>query len=147
MVVAFATHFLIPKGIDVIGPTIVALGWAAIILGIARRRPELGSFNSPTLQFFGNNGYCIYLTHLPVFGLMHGFILGATPDLQTPAQLAVCVASLPVCVLVGWGLTKLVEEPLTRKGRSWRWAPPRSTADHPVAAPQPSPEPARQASR
>jgi hypothetical protein len=29
---------------------------------------------------------------------------------------------LPVCVLVGWGMTKLIEEPLTGYGRNWRWS-------------------------
>ena len=54
---------------------------------------------------------------------MHGVILGTRPDLVTPAQWLVTVAALPVCVLVGWGMTRLIEEPLTRYGRTWRWSP------------------------
>ena len=53
---------------------------------------------------------------------MHGVILGTRPDLATPAQWLVTVAALPVCVLVGWGMTRLIEEPLTRYGRTWRWS-------------------------
>ena len=85
-----------------------------------RRKPA--GFKSGTLEFFGNNGYCLYLSHLPVLGLMHGVILGTRPDLATPAQWLVTVAALPVCVLVGWGMTRLIEEPLTRYGRTWRWS-------------------------
>ena len=73
--------------------------------------------------FFGDNGYCLYLTHLPILGLAHGLVLGTAPDLATPAQWAVTLAAIPVCVAVGWGMTKLLEEPLSRYGRNaWRWA-------------------------
>ena len=62
------------------------------------------------------------MTHLAVVGLMHGLILGSRPDLTTPAQWAVTLAALPVAVLVGWIGTKLVEEPITAYGRSWKWS-------------------------
>ncbi len=52
---------------------------------------------------------------------MHGLILGGQPDLATSPQWLVTVAALPVCVLAGWGMTRLIEEPLTRYGRTWRW--------------------------
>jgi peptidoglycan/LPS O-acetylase OafA/YrhL len=58
-----------------------------------------------------------------VLGLMHGLILGTKPDVATPSQWLVTVAALPVCTLVGWGMTRLIEEPITAYGRSWRWSP------------------------
>jgi peptidoglycan/LPS O-acetylase OafA/YrhL len=53
---------------------------------------------------------------------MHGLILGARPDIGTAAQIAVTLAALPVCGLVGYILTKVVEEPITSYGRSFRWS-------------------------
>jgi peptidoglycan/LPS O-acetylase OafA/YrhL len=104
-------------------PLVIAVGCAAYLLGIVHGVPEARRFKSKVLQFFGNNGYCLYLTHLPILGLAHWLILGSKPDLATPAQWLVTLAALPVCVLVGWGMTKLIEEPLTEYGRSWRWSP------------------------
>lgn len=111
-----------PLPFGVFGPLVVGVGCACYLLGIVLGAPEAKRFHSRTLQFFGNNGYCLYLTHLPILGLMHGLILGTRPDLATPAQWVVTIASLAPCVLVGWGMTKLIEEPLARYGRSWRWS-------------------------
>jgi peptidoglycan/LPS O-acetylase OafA/YrhL len=105
-----------------LSPLLISVGGTAYLLCIFHGTPEAHRFKSKTLQFFGNNGYCLYLTHLPVLGIMHGVILGSPPDLATLSQWLVTLAALPVCVLVGWGMTKLIEEPLTAYGRSWRWA-------------------------
>jgi peptidoglycan/LPS O-acetylase OafA/YrhL len=127
---------LIGSGLfEVLGPLLIGLGSAAFLLCIVLGTPEARRFNSRVLQFFGNNGYCLYLTHLPVLGLVHGLILGTRPDLATGAQWLVTICALPVCVLVGWGMTKLIEEPLTRYGRNWRW----SSEQRSVGALQPAP--------
>jgi peptidoglycan/LPS O-acetylase OafA/YrhL len=107
---------------DALMPLVMAIGCASFLLALVRDAPEARRFKSPLLRFFGDNSYCTYLTHIPVLGLMHGLILGQRPALETPAQWAVSLAALPVCVLVGWAMTKLIEEPLTRYGRSWRWS-------------------------
>ena len=104
-----------------LGPLLIAAGCAAYLLCIVQGTPEARRYESRALQFLGNNGYCLYLTHLPILGLTHGLILGAQPDLATPSQWLVTAATLPVCLLVGWGMTRLIEEPLTRYGRTWRW--------------------------
>jgi peptidoglycan/LPS O-acetylase OafA/YrhL len=108
---------------EAVGPLLVAIGCAVFILTIVLGAPEAKRFSSPVLRFFGNNGYCLYLTHLPVLGLMHGLILGTKPDVATPSQWLVTLAALPVCTFVGWGMTRLIEEPITAYGRSWRWSP------------------------
>ena len=113
---------------NILTPTVIAIGCVAYLLCIFLGTPEAVRFRSKALQFFGNNGYCLYLTHLPVLGAMHGIFLGTPPDIETGAQWLVTIASLPVCVLVGWGLTRLIEEPLTRYGRRWRWSPERRSA-------------------
>jgi peptidoglycan/LPS O-acetylase OafA/YrhL len=106
----------------VLAPSFVAIGCAAYLLCIVVGTPEAEKYNSKTLRFFGNNGLCIYLTHLPVLGLMHGLILGSVPDIATPAQWLVTIASVPTCVLLSHAMTKLIEEPLSAYGRTWRWS-------------------------
>ena len=128
---------------EAFGPLLLAIGCAAFLLTIVIGAPEARRFHSPVLRFFGNNGYCLYLTHLPVLGLMHGVILGAKPDIATPSQWLVTLAALPVCTLVGWAMTRLIEEPITAYGRSWRWSAARRQPSRPDEAA--SPAPAKQA--
>ena len=119
----------------VCAPLLVAMGCACFLLAIVRGAAEGERFKSRILQFFGNNGYCLYLTHLPILGLAHGLLLGTRPDLVSGEQWLVTCAALPVAVLVGWAMTKLVEEPLTAYGRRWRWSPTmRRAQTSPVAA-------------
>jgi peptidoglycan/LPS O-acetylase OafA/YrhL len=122
LVATFLARLISPQLFGVLGPLFVGAGCAAYILCIVLGTPEARRYHSKVLQFFGNNGYCLYLTHLPILGLMHGLILGSKPGLTTPEQWAITFAALPICVLVGWGMTKLIEEPLTRYGRTWRWS-------------------------
>jgi peptidoglycan/LPS O-acetylase OafA/YrhL len=107
---------------DIANPSLIAVGGSAYILCIVLGALNGVNYSSKILQFFGNNGLCIYLIHLPVLGLMHGLILGGIPDIATPAQWLVTIASPPVTVLLSRGLTKWVEEPLSAYGRTWRWS-------------------------
>jgi peptidoglycan/LPS O-acetylase OafA/YrhL len=69
---------------------------------------------------------------LAVLGLMHGILLGATPDIATWTQIAVTVAALPIAVLVGWVLYRAVEEPGLNYGRRWAWSKERRSGAEPV---------------
>lgn len=111
---------------EILGPLAVAMGCAFYIFNLARGAPEARSYQSRVLRFFGSISYSTYLTHLAVLGMMHGFLLGAKPDLEKPSQLFVTLAALPVATLVGWVLTRLIEEPITAYGRSWKWSEERS---------------------
>ena len=106
----------------IFGPFLVSVGAASFLLSVVRGAPEAKRFESRFFRFFGDNSYCIYLTHLMVLGLFHGLILGTKPALGAWQQWAVTIAALPLCVLVGWALTRLVEEPITAYGRSWKWS-------------------------
>ncbi|HKS84315.1 MAG TPA: acyltransferase [Pseudolabrys sp.] len=107
---------------DIFGPLLVSVGCAVFLLTLVRGAPEAKRFHSRFLGFFNDTSYAVYLTHLPVLGLMHGLILGTRPDLVSGAQWIVTFAALPVCVLVAWILTVLVEKPITNYGRSWAWS-------------------------
>jgi peptidoglycan/LPS O-acetylase OafA/YrhL len=106
---------------QVLDPPLVALASAFFLLMLVKGAPEARRFQSPVLRFFGDISYSVYLTHLVVLSLMHGFILGGEPDMATPAQLLVTIAALPVTTLVGWAMTRLLEQPITAWGRSFRW--------------------------
>jgi len=110
----------------IVNPSLIAVGGSAYILCVVLGALNGINYSSKTLRFFGNNGLCIYLIHLPVLGLMHGLILGGIPDIATPAQWLVTIASLVVTVVLSRGLTKWVEEPLSAYGRTWRWSAPRA---------------------
>jgi peptidoglycan/LPS O-acetylase OafA/YrhL len=117
---------------QVFGPLAVSVGCTAFLLTLVRGTPEAIRFRSPILCFFGTTSYAVYLTHMPVLGLMHGLVLGTKPDVGTAAQWGVTVAALPVCVAVGWLLTRLVEAPISAYGRKWSWHEPASA--HPRTA-------------
>lgn len=106
----------------------VSVGGAAFILGLALGTPEAKRFTSPTLCFFGNTSYSVYLTHVAILGLMHGLLLGAQPDAANWRQILVSFAALPIAALAGWVFTKIVEEPITSYGRSFRWSKERRGA-------------------
>lgn len=130
LLIVFAMGWLDRVALYVIGPAIMAVGCACFIVGLATGIPESATFQSRFLRFFGDNGYCLYLVHLPVLGLMHGLILGSVPDIESASQWAVTLAALPVAIGAGWVMTKLIEEPCTAFGRRWAWA----KADESLAA-------------
>lgn len=107
---------------DVYSGLVISAGCAMYILAIVRGSPEGKRLEHPFYCFFGNNSYSIYLTHLAVLGLMHGWILDGRPDLVTPAEIAVTLAALPVSVFIGWLFTRTVEQPITAYGRTWKWS-------------------------
>jgi len=124
------------QSFNVLSDATVSAGCALYIMAVVRGAPEGKRLESRVLCFFGNTSYSVYLTHLAVLGLMHGLLLGTRPDVGTMAQLAVTVAALPFVVLVGWAFTRLVEEPITRYGRSFKWSEARREgAPHRAPAP------------
>lgn len=106
---------------NIFAPLFVSAAFASLLLAIVRGAPEGKRFEGRVLRFFGDNSYCIYLTHLMVLGLMHGLILDAKPQLGTLSQWLVTFAAVPVAVGLGWLMTNLIEAPLTAYGRSWKW--------------------------
>jgi peptidoglycan/LPS O-acetylase OafA/YrhL len=127
--IAAMTQFGGRHAFIVFAPLLTAVACAAFLLSLVRGAPEAKRFTGKFLGFFNTTSYAVYLTHLPVLGVMHGLLLGTRPDIATPQQWAVTFAALPVTVLVAWVLTVLVERPLTGYGRSWKWSGrPRASA-------------------
>jgi peptidoglycan/LPS O-acetylase OafA/YrhL len=107
---------------QVVGFLLMGVASAVYVLGCAVGMPEAKRMESRILCFFGRTSYSVYLTHVAVLGLMHGLLLGTKPDIGTPIQVLVTFAAIPVAILVGWIVTKLVEEPITAYGRTWTWS-------------------------
>ncbi len=105
----------------IFGHLLVSVGCAAFLLMLVHGAPEARRFQGTALRFWGHNSYAIYLTHLPVVGLMHGLLLGAEPDMADARQWLVTFAAIPICLVISRVLTRLVEEPITAYGRSWSW--------------------------
>ena len=125
---------------EIFGPLLTSFACAAFLLSLVRGAPEAKRFHSKFLGFFNTTSYAVYLTHLPVLGLMHGLILGRRPDIASPAQWAVTIAALPVCVFVSWLLTAFIEQPITNYGRTWAWSGrPRDARERNAAVSAPSP--------
>jgi peptidoglycan/LPS O-acetylase OafA/YrhL len=110
------------KWFKVFAPLFVGIGAASYILAIVRGAPEGRRLRSPALAFLGTISYGLYLVHQPIAGLLHGLILDRRPDIGTPAQLAVTLLALAVSVAVAWLSWRMLEAPLVRFGRRWRYA-------------------------
>lgn len=137
---AFVTRLYGDHAFNAFAPTLLGAGSAALIVLIANGQWRPRFLESRVMTFLGDTSYCTYLTHLAVLGLAHGFILNAVPGLATPAQWAVTLAALPVSVLVGWAMTRLVEPVMASARASWRWSAASRGPNPPLGAmPQSAP--------
>jgi peptidoglycan/LPS O-acetylase OafA/YrhL len=126
---------------------VIALASAAFILRIAMNAQVSTWLKAPFLCTTGHNSYSIYLVHMPIAGIVHGLVTGLHPDIGNASQNLATALSFPATMLVALALTKTVEDPATRLGRSFRWSSPPSRPAKPVpdAAPQPQTPSAAQA--
>ena len=126
MLVLIALLGIIDNGTDrlltTFGTTFAAIAAASLILAVVRDAPEAQRLKSRLLCFVGQSSYYIYLMHLAVLGMLHGLIFGKRPSLETLPQFFVGVLALPVAVLVGWLLYKLIEKRSMALGRRWEWS-------------------------
>lgn len=108
-------------GIDLFGlygQGVLALGIACFILALALGAPEgRGLLRQPGLIFAGQISYALYLFHQPINGLLHGVILGARPNLHSPAAIFVTCLALACTVGAAYLSYCWLEEPLLRRAR------------------------------
>ncbi|KPF67555.1 hypothetical protein IP69_12625 [Bosea sp. AAP35] len=102
--------------------SVFAIAGAAFILRAAVSPAAVPWLEARWLRFMGDNSYSIYLIHMPVAGLVHHAMTGSGPGITTPLQWAATLIATAVTILLGRGLTRLVEEPLTAFGRTFVWA-------------------------
>jgi peptidoglycan/LPS O-acetylase OafA/YrhL len=99
-----------------------AIAAAAFILRAAVSPSAVSWLEARWLRFMGDNSYSIYLIHMPVAGLVHHALTGAGPAIATPMQWVATFLATVLTIVLGRGLTRLIEEPLTTYGRSFVWA-------------------------
>jgi len=104
-----------------LSPFLMSVLFACYMLLFARRWRGLAFLESPIWQFLGTISYCLYLIHQPIAGIMHGFILGARPDIATASQILVTFAAMFTSVGVASISWVLLEQPLLRIGRRWKY--------------------------
>lgn len=112
-----ALHFL--------GPTLLAfsymtlIAWAIVYAG----EPISGPLRWKPLLLLGRYSYGIYMYHQMVGGLLHGMVLGAAPDISSPAGATVTAVGLAATA----GLARIsydrVEWPCLELGRRLAYGP------------------------
>jgi peptidoglycan/LPS O-acetylase OafA/YrhL len=105
----------------VVSPLLMAVLFAAYVLLAARGWTTLRFLRSPLWQMLGTISYSLYLIHQPVAGIMHGLIFDARPDIATVPQVIVTFAAFFAAIGLAWTSWTLMEAPLLRMGRAWRY--------------------------
>ncbi len=108
-----------------IGHTLICLALAIYLMAVAQGAPERTSLDIALFRYCGDTSYAIYLTHMPVLWLVHAGLRASAPTLATLPGLLTTLLCIPVTFAVSHLLTRCVEAPITRIGRSFAWAPPR----------------------
>ena len=105
----------------VLCPFLMSVLFACYMLLFSRSWRGLPFLGSPVWQALGTISYCLYLIHQPVAGIMHGLILGSRPDTATPSQILLTFAALFTSIGLAWISWVLLEQPLLRIGREWKY--------------------------
>jgi peptidoglycan/LPS O-acetylase OafA/YrhL len=117
-----------PPAMVLIGHTLICAALAVYLMAVVQGAPERRSLDIALFRYCGETSYAIYLTHLPVLWLVHEVVRGAAPTLASLPGLLTTLMCIPITFAVSHLLTRCVEAPITRLGRSFAWAPPRAAA-------------------
>lgn len=124
------------RTLSIVSPALLGIGGGGLILCLVHHAPEASRFRSPTLYFFGQISYALYLIHQPVSGLLHGFLLGSRPDIATPLQWAVSLLAAAVSIGLAHLSWRFIEEPVLRFAKDQRTS---RSSDAAATQVQPSP--------
>lgn len=104
-----------------IGLTIIGLGSASYILLIVSKNASGKLLLSKPLRFFGSISYGLYLVHQPMLVMMHGFILGTRPDVETMPQILTTLTAIPLSVGVAWLSWTFFESKIVGYGHNFKY--------------------------
>lgn len=85
-----------------IGLTLVGLGSASYILLVISKNVSGKFLLNNGLRFFGSISYGLYLVHQPILVMLHGFVLGTSPDIETMPQIVLTLTAIPISVAIAW---------------------------------------------
>jgi peptidoglycan/LPS O-acetylase OafA/YrhL len=108
----------------VVGGAIASVGIAAFLASTVCGAPEGRRYRSPALSYFGQISYCLYLVHQPVSGLLHGLLLGSTPDVSSGPAIIVSLVSVAASIGVAAASWKWLEQPILIRARHFRFGAP-----------------------
>jgi peptidoglycan/LPS O-acetylase OafA/YrhL len=95
--------------------------FACYILLITSGSGEGNFLRSGFLRFFGTISYALYLIHQPISGLLHGFFLGKSPDINSIPQILVSLLALAVSIFIAWISWRVFESRLVAFGHRWQY--------------------------
>jgi len=104
-----------------VGLTVIGLGSAAYILLVVSKNVSGKMLLAKPLKFFGTISYGMYLVHQPILVMMHGFILGTRPDVETLPQLLVTLTAIPISVGIAWLSWTFFESKIVRYGHNFKY--------------------------
>jgi peptidoglycan/LPS O-acetylase OafA/YrhL len=104
-----------------VGLTVIGLGSASYILLLVSKNVSGKFLLSKPLMFFGSISYGMYLVHQPVLVLLHGFVLGTRPDVQTLPQILLTLTGIPISVAIAWLSWTLFESKIVRYGHRFKY--------------------------
>ncbi len=103
------------------GLTVVGLGSASYILLVVSKCLSTKLLLTKPLRFFGSISYGMYLVHQPVLVLLHGFILGTSPDIETVPQLLLTLIAIAISVGIAWLSWTYFESKIVRYGHRFKY--------------------------
>jgi peptidoglycan/LPS O-acetylase OafA/YrhL len=117
-------------GMESIGFTWLALFYVLILLLalIRRQGPIARVARMAWLRELGRVSYCVYIIHLAVNVVCHSLLRRAAPATSDLRGAAVTVLSAVVTFGIAWFSWKILEGPLVRLGRSFKYQPAAITA-------------------
>lgn len=79
----------------------------------------------PLLRRLGAISYGVYLFHVPINGLLHGFLLGKDTSYRSPADALVTILALAVTLLFSTASWHFFEKPVIAWGHSFLYGKPK----------------------
>jgi len=104
-----------------VGLTVIGLGSASYILLVVSKGVSGRLLLTKPLRFFGSISYGMYLVHQPVLVMLHGFVLGTRPDVQTMPQILLTLTAIPISVGIAWVSWTFFESKIVRYGHRFKY--------------------------
>jgi len=107
-----------------------------VLIAFADTQPLLGRvLRHPSLVWFGQRSYGIYMFHEGISGLCHGWLRNTAPQIRAPTDAAVTVLALLLTLGLAELSFRLFENPILESGHKFRYRPKeeKESAPRPIA--------------
>ena len=106
--------------VQIVGYSLVALGFSAIIAEVASNDAGIlaRALSTSRLRWLGLISYSLYLTHIPVRALIRDLVYGSRENAATVttlgSKLTYYITAATACVVAGWIVWRYIERPCQR---------------------------------